>query len=432
MKQRKLKLGESHRLFKKASGLIPLASQTFSKSYLQFIKGHAPLFIVKAKGCRVWDVDGNEYVDFVNSLLAVILGYNYTAIDEAIKKQLKKGIIFSLASPLEYELAELLKEYIPCAEMVRFGKNGSDVTTGAVRLARAITGRDHVAVCGYHGWHDWYIGSTARNLGVPKSTQKLTHKFEYNNIESLENIFKKHPEKIAAVIMEPMSYIEPQNGFLRKVKNVAHKNGALLIFDEVVTGFHWSLGGAQKYFGVIPDLACFGKSMANGMPISALVGRRRYMKKVKDIFYSFTYGGEVLSIAAAIATIKELEKRKVIDYLWKIGSYLQKKTNMLISENDLTGIMSVKGVPCWQVFIISGTEKYSDLEIKSYIQQEILRRGFLWYGQHNMSYSHTKKDVDALLAAYKDVFKNLKSLLDSGKLRENLKGEPITNIFKVR
>jgi glutamate-1-semialdehyde 2,1-aminomutase len=426
------KFNRSQCLFKKVSKNIPLASQTFSKSYLQYVRGQAPLFITHAKGCRIWDVDGNEYVDFINGLLPVILGYQYPVVDKVIRAQLEKGIIFSLPSPLENELAELLIKHIPCAEMVRFGKNGSDATTGAIRLARAVTGWDHVAVCGYHGWHDWYIGSTTKNLGVPKSTQKLTHKFVYNDIKSLEKIFKDNKNKVAAVIMEPMNYVEPEKGFLEKVKEVTHKNGALLIFDEVITGFRFSLGGAQKLFGVTPDLASFGKSMANGMPISALVGKRKYMEKVGDIFYSFTNGGENLSIATAIATIKEMEKKKVINYIWKLGKYLQDNTNKLLKENDLDNIIKVNGKPCWQVFIIKPPEKFSDFEIKSFIQQELIQSGFLWYGQHNMSFSHKKNDIDKLLTEYARIFKELKKLLDNGNLRKNLKGEPITNIFKVR
>jgi glutamate-1-semialdehyde 2,1-aminomutase len=423
---------KSHLLFKKVEKLIPLASQTFSKSYLQYIKGAAPLFAVRAKGARIWDIDGNEYIDFINGLLPVILGYQYTAVDEAIRQQLKKGIIFSLSSPLEYELAELIIKHIPCAEMVRFGKNGSDATTGAVRLARAVTSRDHIAVCGYHGWHDWYIGSTTKNLGVPKDTIKLTQKFEYNNIKSLEQIFKANPGKIAAVIMEPMNYIEPEKNFLQKVKTLAHKNGALLIFDEVITGFRFGLGGAQKLFGVTPDLAAFGKSMANGMPISALVGKKKYMKKIEDIFYSFTNGGEALSIAAAIATIKEMEKKKVIEHIWKLGEYLITETNKLIKKNNLEEIIKIKGKPCWSLMFTYPYGKYSDLEIKSYLQQELIQAGFLWYGQHNMSFSHTKKDIDSLIKAYADIFPKLKILLDENKLNDALKGDPITNIFKVR
>jgi len=426
------KFEKSNELFKKVNQVIPLASQTFSKSYIVYTKGAAPLFLTRGKGAYVWDVDGNKYIDFVNGLLPVILGYQYPVVDRAIKEQLKKGITFSLPSPLEYELAKILIERIPCAEMVRFGKNGSDVTTGAIRLARAATGKEHVAVCGYHGWHDWYIGSTTRNLGVPKSTQKLTHKFEYNNIESLKKIFDNNKNKIAAVILEPMNFFEPKDNFLKKVKELTRKNGALLIFDEVITGFRYSLGGAQKLFGVTPDLACFGKSMANGMPISALVGKRKYMERINDIFYSFTAGGEALSLAAAIATIKEMEKKNVLGYIWKKGKYLQDETNYLLVKNGLDKIITVAGKPCWSVFIIKPYKRYSDLIITSFLQQELFIDGFLWEGSHNMSYSHTQRDIDALLASYARIFPKLKKLLDSGKLRQSLRGEPISNVFKVR
>lgn len=232
--------------------------------------------------------------------------------------------------------------------------------------------------------------------------------------------------------MEPMSYEEPRDGFLREVKKLAHQNGALLIFDEVITGFPFGLGGAQKYFKVTPDLSAFGKSMANGMPISALVGRKKYMKKVSDIFYSFTFGGEALSLAAAIATIKEMEKKKTAVYVWKLGAYLQKETRRLIQKNHLQDVIELEGKPCWQVFVIAAAFNCTDLEIKSFIQQELLQRGVLWYGQHNLSFSHRKKDVDYLLGCYKAIFPKLNRLLKSGVLRRHLRGAPISNIFKIR
>lgn len=426
------KFKKSNELFRRVAKMIPLATQTFSKSYLIHVKGQAPLFIEKGKGSHVWDIDGNEYVDFINALLPVVLGYQYPAVDSAIKNQLRKGIIFSMASPLEYELAQLLVKHIPCAEMVRYGKNGSDVTTGAIRVARAVTGRDHVAVCGYHGWHDWYIGTTTRNLGVPQSTRKLTHKFEYNNLESLEKIFKKNKGGVAAVILEPMNYSEPENNFLEKVKELTHKNGAILIFDEVITGFRYSLGGAQKLFGVVPDLATFGKSMANGMPISSLVGKGKYMKIIDEIFYSFTNGGEALSLVAAIATIKEMEKKKVIEYLWEKGQYIIDETNKIIKLCGLEEVIKLKGKPCWSLMFVYPANGYAELEIKSYIQQEMIQEGFLWCAQHNMSFSHSQKDIDSLLEAYRKVFGQLRDLLDRRKLAENIKGELIKGIFKVR
>lgn len=426
------KFSKSNAFFKKVSKVIPYASQTFSKSFYQYIKGQAPLFANRAKGAEIWDIDGNRYIDMINGLLPVILGYQYKATDDAIKTQLKKGIIFSLPSPLEYELALLLKKHIPSAEMARFGKNGSDVTTGAIRLARAVTGRNMVAVCGYHGWHDWYIGSTARDLGVPNSTKAMTHKFEYNNIKSLETLFKKYPKKIAAVILEPENYEPPKDNFLKKVVDLAHKNGALAIFDEVITGFRWHLGGAQKYYGVTPDLSSFGKSMGNGMPISALVGKKKYMEKINDIFYSFTAGGEALSLAAAIATIKEMEKKPILKQVWQTGGFIQEGVKKLLEKHNLTDVIQIKGRPCWQVFSFHGANGFSDLEIKTYVQQEVLQSGFLWYGSHNMSYAHTIPQMKSLLKVYDKVFGSLRKLIDQKTLRKNIKGGLITNIFKVR
>lgn len=423
---------KSNATLNKVREIIPLASQTFSKSYLQYIKGAAPLFATRAKNAEIWDIDGNKYIDMINGLLPVVLGYQYRAVDDAIRAQIKKGIIFSLASPLEYELALLLKKHIPCAEMTRFGKNGSDATSGAVRLARAVTSRDFIAYCGYHGWHDWYIGATTRNLGVPESTRKMTHLFKYNDINSLEALFKKYPKKFAAVILEPENYEPPKDNFLQKVVDTAHKYGALAIFDEVITGFRWSVGGAQKYYGVTPDLASFGKSMANGMPISALVGKKKYMKRVEDIFYSFTQGGEALSLAAAIATIKEMEKKPVIKKLWQLGGRLQEGTKKLIKKYGLAEAIQIKGRAPWQIFSFHETNGFSDLELKTYVQQEMLERGILWYGSHNMSYSHTENQIEKVLTAYDEVFKKLKELLDKKTLRANIKGGLITNVFKVR
>jgi glutamate-1-semialdehyde 2,1-aminomutase len=242
---------KSEQLLNRALKSIPLASQTFSKSLTQYPRGVSPFFIERGKGSKVWDVDGNEYVDFVNSLAAVTLGYCDEDVDKAVQDQMKNGVLFSLPHKLEMEVAEKLIGIIPCAEKVRFAKNGTDATSASIRIARAYTGKEHIAVCGYHGWQDWYIGSTTRDLGVPKAVKELTHKFEYNNLESLEKIFQE--QELASVIMEPMNIEYPQDNFLKKVKELVHKNNALLIFDETVTGFRYSLGGAQELFDVTPD-----------------------------------------------------------------------------------------------------------------------------------------------------------------------------------
>ena len=310
----------SEALLERALKTIPLGSQTFSKSKTQYPLGVSPYFITRGDGARVWDADGNEYLDFINGLCAITLGYNDPDVTEAVRRQLDDGVIFSLPHPVEMEVAERIVDMVPCAEMVRFGKNGSDATAGAVRLARAHTGRDRVAVCGYHGWQDWYIGATARNRGVPQAVRDLTHTFPYNDPDALEQLLLAHPGEFAAVILEPMNVAEPLPGYLETVAELTRLHGALLIFDETITGFRYANGGAQEYFGVTPDLATFGKGLANGYPVSAVAGRRDLMQLMEEIFFSFTFGGETLSLAASAATLDKLRRENVTDHLARLGT----------------------------------------------------------------------------------------------------------------
>jgi glutamate-1-semialdehyde aminotransferase len=296
-------LKKSQDLLERAKNLIPCQTQCLSKGPTQFVQGISPVYLDRGDGSHVWDVDGNEYIDYISGLGPIILGYNHPVTNQAIQDQLRKATTLSLMHPLEVEVGELLCEVVPCAEMVRYGKNGSDATSAAIRIARAFTGRDHLAQYGYHGWQDWCVVSTSRNRGIPGVLRDFIHPFQYNDLVSLEGIFAKYKDQIAAIIMEPVLVDPPKDDFLAEVKRLAHKNGALLIFDEVITGFRWALGGAQDYFKVTPDLACFGKSMTNGMPLAAVVGREEVMRSCEDVFFSLTYGGECLSLAAALATI---------------------------------------------------------------------------------------------------------------------------------
>jgi len=421
---------KSNQLLERALKSIPLASQTFSKSLTQYPKGVSPFFIESGKGVIVRDVDGNEYIDFVNSLAAVTLGYCDVDIDKAVQRQMSKGVTFSLPHPLEMEVAEKLIEIIPCAEKVRFAKNGTDATTASVRIARAYTGKEHVAICGYHGWQDWYIGSTTRDLGVPKAVKELTHKFEYNNIESLERIFQEY--RLACLIMEPMNIEYPKDNFLEKVKELAHKNNALLIFDETITGFRYSLGGAQKFFGVTPDLATFGKGMANGYPLSAVVGSDKVMQKVEDIFFSGTFGGETLSLAAANAIIDKYVKDQVVEHFFEVGAYLLERLDRLIKDKDLESIFWTSGHPAWSFLHIKDQGKYNSFEIKTFFLQETLKRGILTLGMHNLSFSHTKEDIDRLIDVYIEVLPMIKQHIDNKTLLENIQGEILQPLFKVR
>lgn len=423
---------KSEAFLERAERVIPLGSQTFSKSRTQYPFGVSPYFVQRAKGCRVWDIDGNEYVDMISALCAITLGYSDRDVDAAVRDQLDSGVIFSLPHPLEAEVAERIVEMVPCAEKVRFGKNGSDATAGAVRIARAFTGRDHVAVCGYHGWQDWYIGSTARNLGVPQATQDLTHSFTFNDAASLHRIFQQRPGQIAAVILEPMNVAYPTADFLHEVQSLAHANGAVLIFDETITGFRFANGGAQEIFGVTPDLATFGKGLANGYPLSAVAGRADIMRLMEDVFFSFTFGGETLSLAAAKATLDKLKREPVVDTIRTTGQAFLGSVNELIEKHGLGSVLSTSGDPSWSFLNMQPTGPYTVWELKTLFMQEIFDRGVLGYGTHNISYAHSSEDLKQVLYAYDQTFGVMADAIANEKLGEVLRCAPLEPLFKVR
>ena len=416
----------------RAERVIPLGSQTFSKSRTQYPFGVSPYFITRAEGSHCWDLDGNEYVDFVSSLASVTLGYSDPDVTRAVTEQLQSGVIFSLPHPIEAEVAELICDMVPCAEMVRFGKNGSDATAGAIRISRAYTNRDRVAACGYHGWQDWYIGSTARKRGVPKATQDLTHTFAYNDLESLRTLLASHPGEFAAVILEPMNVAQPQPGFLEGVRDLAHANGALLVFDETITGFRFSSGGAQELFGVTPDLATFGKGLANGYPVSAIAGRRDVMKLMEEVFFSFTFGGEALSLAAAKATLLKLKREPVIETLVRHGERILRETQALIQSHGLADVFSSSGHPSWTFMNIRDAGTANAFEIKTLLMQELFQRGVLTIGTHNISFAHSDADISVLLDAYNAAFGVIAPALKNGDIRGKLRCEPLQPLFKVR
>lgn len=423
---------KSEDFLKRAERSIPLGSQTFSKSKTQYPFGVSPYFMQRGKGSHVWDIDGNEYVDFINSLAAVTLGHGDPDVTRAVCDQLEDGVIFSLPHPLETEVAERIIDMVPCADMVRFGKNGSDATAGAIRVARAFTERDRVAVCGYHGWQDWYIGSTARNRGVPKATQALTHIFTYNDLASLERLLVKHRNEFAAVILEPMNVTDPAPGFLQGVKDLTCRHGALLVFDETITGFRFSNGGAQELFGVTPDLATFGKGIANGYALSAVVGRADVMRLMEEVFFSFTMGGETLSLAAAKATLDKLRREPVTAKLAALGKRALEHTSAVIAETGLADVLSVSGHPSWGFVNFHDAGGYSLFEIKTLFLQEVFARGVLTLGTHNMSYAHSEADIDRLIAVYREVFPILADAIRNKAMKQYLKCEPLQPLFKVR
>jgi glutamate-1-semialdehyde 2,1-aminomutase len=429
-KRHRYEKSESHLVL--AEQVIPLGSQTFSKSRTQYPVGVSPLYALQAKGCRIQDLDGNWYIDLVNSLAAVTIGYKDHQINKAVAKQLAKGVIFSLPGVLEEEVASLIVSMVPSAELVRFGKNGSDATSAAVRLARAYTDREIVAVCGYHGWQDWFIGSTSRDKGVPKDTKALTKSFKYNDIDSLVDLIAKHPNDIAAVIMEPMNNTYPQKGFLEEVRSLCTKNGIVLIFDETITGFRFSRGGAQEYFNVIPDLSTFGKGLANGFPLSVVTGKRQIMMEMEEIFFSGTFGGELLSLAAAKVVLEKHAKENIARKLDQKGKYLADQVNQIIKEKNLEGVLNLSGHPSWIFLNWKEANGYSVDEIKTFFMQEMFAHGVLVLNTHNVSTSMSKKDLNKIVSAYDKTLKSLSKSLLERSLREHLKVEPIKPLFKIR
>ncbi|WP_038465784.1 aminotransferase class III-fold pyridoxal phosphate-dependent enzyme [Candidatus Odyssella acanthamoebae] len=423
-------VSKSQELLQRALKTIPLGSQTFSKAYIQYPEKTSPLFLTHGQGSRVWDVDGNEYIDLVSGLLPNVLGYNDPDVNFAIQHQLQKGISFSLSTELEIQLAEKLCSIIPSAEKIRFGKNGTDVTSAAIRLARAYTGRDKIATCGYHGWQDWYIGSTTRNKGVPKAVCGLTSPVPYNDLNQLETLLKT--KEYAAVIMEPCNTTMPAAGYLQGVKDLCETHGSVFILDEIITGFRFALGGAQQYFGVTPHLSCFGKAMGNGMPISAIVGCTDIMKEMEEIFFSGTFGGEALSIAAAIATIDKIEKEDVTDQLWSFGKELATQIQTIINDHDLNDVIGILGLDPWRILSYKDIDSYTSFDIKTLFIQEMTKRGILINGSFNINFAHTILDQDKIVAAFKQTAEILSRAVHKNEMSNLLVNPTIKPLFKVR
>jgi glutamate-1-semialdehyde 2,1-aminomutase len=420
-------ISESQKLYARATGLIPAYTHTIAKGPTQYVDGVAPKYLKRASGSHVWDVDGNEYIDYNMAIGPISLGYAYGPVDEAIRRQLADGITFSLVHPLEVEVAELVREVIPNAEMVRYAKAGAEVTSAAVRLARAYTGRDKVLCCGYHGWHDWYIGITARNLGVPQAVKDLVFTFNYNDMNS---VLEALDEETACVILEPMTFDFPKDDFLVKLKDACEANGSLLIFDEMWTGFRWALGGAQEYFGVTADLACYSKAIANGMPIAVLTGRAEIMELLDEhVFFFTTFGGEALSLAATQKTIQELRDHDVPARLEASGRILMDGYNDIVSELGIRDITHCKGFPA-RGLIVFDDKNGQSLLMKSLVQQEMIKRGVLWSGFHNMCYAHSQADLDYTLGAYSEVLPILKAALENEDLEARLRGRPVQPLFR--
>lgn len=422
---------ESERLLRLAEAVIPLGSQTFSKSRTQYPLGVSPFFASKGSGSYLWDVDGNKYVDLVASLAAVTLGYGDPEINKAVKRQLKKGVSLSLSSKLETVVAEKIIDLVPSAEMVRFAKNGSDATSAAVRIARYFTRRDHIISIGYHGWHDWYIGSTTRSMGVPSAVQALTLSARYNDLSHVENLFEEVKGDVAAVILEPMNSVDPAPGYLESLRSFCSSNNILLIFDEVITGFRFAKGGAQELFGVTPDLSCFGKGIANGFPISVIAGKREIMEGFKEVFFSGTFGGELLSLTAANVVLDKVKDGRVIPELYRVGQAIQQGLMSEISHKKYE-FVNLSGNPTWTFLNWTLNSDALQNQVKTYFLQEMFKRGILVLSTNNVTTTLNQKDISKILTAYAEVFEAISQALERDSLDALLECQPIVPLFKVR
>jgi len=423
----------------RAHALIPGGGHTYSKGDDQFPE-NAPKIIDRGEGCKLWDVDGNEFLDLGMSLGTVVLGHAYQPVLDAVRKELDRGVNFVRPSILEGELAELIHNVIPSAEMVKFAKNGSDAVTAAVKLARAYTGREYIARCSsdpFNAVHDWFIGSTVVTRGVPEAVQNLTLKFDYNDLESCKKLFDQYPGKISAFLLEPISMIKPKEGFLQGLKDLCEKNGALLIFDEVVSGFRFAIGGAQEVAGVTPHLSAFGKAMANGFSVSALTG----IKDVMDIggithqrgervfLLSTTHGGETHCLAASIATIKEIQQKKIIDHFYWVGNYLMDGMRKIAAEEKAEHLVEIFGYGCKPGFAFKDELGNICMKSRTLFLRETVARGLLM-PYVVPSYAHKKEDLDLGLEICQDAIRVLKKEVEAGTVEKSLNGYTVKPVFR--
>ena len=421
----------------KAHKFIPAGAHTYSRGDDGFPL-NAPPILERGKGVFVWDMEGNKFLDFGMALRAVTVGYDYDRISAAAIEQIHKGNNLTRASRIEVEAAQALCELIPWVDMIKFAKNGSTVTTAALKLARAYTGRLLVARCAQHpffSYDDWFIGDTIMSSGVPQQSAALTLNFDYNDIGSLERLFREHPEGIAAVILEPATTDEPLDGFLHKVKELCRQNGALFILDEMITGFRWHLQGACGYYGIEPDLVTYGKGMANGFSVAALGGRREIMElgglhhdRDRLFLISTTHGAEMCGLGAFVETLKVYQELEVVGRIWASGSRLSEGMNRLAAELGIADYFQFVGLPCSPNFVTKDRSGEASLEFRTLFVQEMIKNGVLmpWVA---LCYCHQDAEIDLALDAGAKSLAVYKKALDEG-VGLHLQGRPIKPVFR--
>lgn len=423
--------GKGQELYRKAKSIIPGGGQLLSKRPEKFLPELWPAYYSKAKGCRVWDLDGNEYRDFsYMGIGACTLGYCDDDVDAAVLQAVKNGTMTTLMVPEEVELAELLLEQHPWAEMVRYAKGGGDAMAVAVRIARAATKKDKVLFCGYHGWHDWYLSANLADdsaldgqlmaglspVGVARELKGTSYPFWYNMIDQFKTLVAKHKDNLAGVVLEAARGMTPEADFFKTIEEECHKLNIPLIIDEVTSGFRVYCGGACEYFGIHPDIAVFAKGMANGYPIAAIIGKKQYMEAAQDSFISSTFWTERIGFAAAIATIKKYKVLNVNEHMNKMGKKVQDGWTALAEKHGLkvhvSGIYPL-GHVCFEA---------SPLELKTLFIQEMIKRGFLASDAYYATLAHTEQDVNDYLETCDEVFAIMAKAVNENKISDLLEG----------
>lgn len=424
-------------LQRRAHALIPGGCHTYAKGDDQFPE-NAPAFMVRGSGCRAWDADGREFIEYGMGLRAVTLGHAFAPVIAAVARELGNGTNFTRPSPIELECAELLQSLVPAAQMVKFCKDGSHAVDGAVRLARAHTGREVVAICADHPFFstsDWFIGTTEMNAGIPAATRARIVKFPYNDVDALKGLFEQYPDQIACVVMEAARIEEPAPGYLQAVKALAHARGALLVFDEMITGFRWHLNGAQAEYGVEADLCTFGKALANGFSVSALAGRRDIMRlggndhdRERVFLLSTTHGAETHQLAAAMATMRFYRDHPVVQTLYARGARLRRGIEQVTAAQGLDGRFGVVSRDCNLLFFTRDSNGQPSQLFRTLFMQEMVRQGIV-APSLVVSYSHTEQDIDRTIDAIDAALRIYARALDGG-VERFLEGRPVKPVFR--
>lgn len=428
---------QSRRLQQRVHGIIPGGCHTAAKGDDQF-PVLSPGFIERGLGSHVWDVDGNEYIEYGMGCRAVTLGHAYPPVVEAVRDELSRGCNFGRPAPIELECADTLLGMIEGAEMCKFAKDGSSITTAAIKLARAHTGRDKIALCGDHPFfavHDWFIGTTEIDGGIPQETKNRSLKFRYDDIDSLFALFREHPGEIAAVIMEPAKYSDPSDGYLQRVQDLCSEHGAVFVLDEMITGFRWHNGGAQKLYGVVPDLSAFGKALGNGMSVSALVGKKELMElggldhdRERVFLLSTTHGAETHALAGAIATMQVYQREPVIETLHAQGTKLKQGVNRVIANHGLEKYVEVVGKPSCMVLVCRDPDGNPSQAFRTLMLQETIKHGII-IPSLIVSYSHTDWDIEATVEAIDRALHIYRKAVDEGA-EHYLVGRPSKVVYR--